>query len=149
MDNLFVKVLSRHRKVVVLSSSCKELRDFLLQPYRGMAPIYFCKQRLRKRYKLRHILSCPCANPQATAQGGTFWCSYEHLVHHISTTMGEGARDGQKRSHKNSHGRHCLHQARSVVRCSASRMAGALHPSYQEPIVRLTSAPCANLRAHR
>ena len=26
-------------------------------------------------------------------------------------------------------GRHCLHQARSVVRCSASRMKGELHPS--------------------
>ena len=26
-------------------------------------------------------------------------------------------------------GRHCLHQARSAVRCSASRMKGELHPS--------------------
>ena len=26
-------------------------------------------------------------------------------------------------------GRHCLHQARSDVRCSASRMKGELHPS--------------------
>ena len=26
-------------------------------------------------------------------------------------------------------GRHCLHQARSAVRCSASRMEGELHPS--------------------
>ena len=26
-------------------------------------------------------------------------------------------------------GRHCLHQARSIVRCSASRMQGELHPS--------------------
>ena len=26
-------------------------------------------------------------------------------------------------------GRHCLHQARGAVRCSASRMKGGLHPS--------------------
>ena len=26
-------------------------------------------------------------------------------------------------------GRHCLHQTRSAVRCSASRMKGELHPS--------------------
>ena len=26
-------------------------------------------------------------------------------------------------------GRHCLHQARSAVRCSASRMKGELHPT--------------------
>ena len=26
-------------------------------------------------------------------------------------------------------GRHCLHQARSAVRCSTSRMKGVLHPS--------------------
>ena len=35
------------------------------------------------------------------------------------------------RSTSGSHqlGRHCLHQARSAVRCSASRMKGELHPS--------------------
>ena len=30
-------------------------------------------------------------------------------------------------------GRHCLHQARSTVRCSASRMKGELHPSNNRP----------------
>ena len=30
-------------------------------------------------------------------------------------------------------GRHCLHQARGAVRCSASRMKGELHPSKNRP----------------
>ena len=38
-------------------------------------------------------------------------------------------------------GRHCLHQARSAVRCSASRMNGST-ASFQEPLVGRTSAPC-------
>ena len=39
-------------------------------------------------------------------------------------------------------GRHCLQQARSAVRCSASRMKGELHPSKNRPLVRPASAPC-------
>ena len=34
-------------------------------------------------------------------------------------------------------GRHCLHQARSAVRCSASRMKGELHPT-NKSLVRRT-----------
>ena len=34
-------------------------------------------------------------------------------------------------------GRHCFHQARSAVRCSARRIERELHP-FQEPLVRLT-----------
>ena len=34
-------------------------------------------------------------------------------------------------------GRHCLHQARSAVRCSASRMKGELHPSKKRSKDRL------------
>ena len=39
-------------------------------------------------------------------------------------------------------GRHCMHQARSAVRCPASRMKGET-ASFREPHVRRTSAPFA------
>ena len=41
-------------------------------------------------------------------------------------------------------GRHCSHQTRSAVRCSASRMKGEL----QEPLVRSISASCAYFLAY-
>ena len=44
-------------------------------------------------------------------------------------------------------GKHCLHQAQSAVRCSASRMKGST-ASFQEPHVRRTSAPCAYFLAY-
>ena len=48
--------------------------------------------------------------------------------------------------------RHCLHQARSAERCSASRTGGELHPFSREGGgvfrgERLTSAPCAYILA--
>ena len=36
---------------------------------------------------------------------------------------------GRRMSGVHQPGRHCLHQARSAVRCSASLMKGELHPS--------------------
>ena len=45
-------------------------------------------------------------------------------------------------------GRHCVHQARSAVSCLASLMK-SWAVSYEVPLVRRTSAPCAHFVAHR
>ena len=50
---------------------------------------------------------------------------------------------GRRTSGFHQPGRHCLHQARSAVRCSVSSIKGGWTASFQEPLVRRTSAPCA------
>ena len=50
--------------------------------------------------------------------------SYDHRPSHLYYTG-----TGQSTSGFHQPGRHCLHQARSAVRCSASRMKGEVHPS--------------------
>ena len=77
-------------------------------------------------------------------------------------------RDGARRVFTNQRQIYCLHQARSAVRCSASRMKGELHPSKNRKRLRMqrfgdiismllsmlihvvirTSAPCAYFLAY-
>ena len=66
----------------------------------------------------------------APERGG--WGGYSILMHGRSRmTIDPRSRNmpGRRTTGVHQPGRHCLHQARSAVRCSASRMKGELHPS--------------------
>ena len=70
-----------------------------------------------------------------------------YLVRACGSRMGIDPRKptmpGRSTSGLHQRGRYCLHQARSAVRCSASRMKGELHPSKnrsQDGIRRLVHA---------
>ena len=63
---------------------------------------------------------------------GAGWGGVLKFVH-VRSRMAIGSRiptmPGRSTSGFHQPGRHCLHQARSAVRCLASRMKGELHPS--------------------
>ena len=85
-----------------------------------------------RKYFKRFFPSSPSlpSHSRVGGRGGGGGCT--QLVHGLSR-MNIDPRiptmPGRSTSSFNQPGRHCLHQARSAVRCSASRMKGELHPS--------------------
>ena len=97
----------------------------------GFVETYLCKlcAILRSRSLRGGVCLSSCVRTNATGGGGGGCTQSVHGRSRVTIDPRIPTMPGRSTSSFHQPGRHCWHQARSAVRCSASRMKGEVHPS--------------------